>query len=112
MHLYAIIRDGKLVERRKYKSPLRKEQIRHIDGIPQARPIQVIKPDFDPKTEVREGPAIEITDSLVTETWTVRKKTDDEIAAQETLRFERVNAQRAELCLPPVSRKTYEKFRA
>lgn len=109
--LYAIIQDGQIVERRKYPRPLRKDQIKHIDGIPQARPIEIIKPDFDPKTEVREGPVTEITDDKVIERWSVRKRTDNELAEHETLRFNQMNAQRASLCLPPVSREEYEKFR-
>jgi hypothetical protein len=112
MPLYAVVRNGQFIEKRRYAEDLDPSQIKHENGVPQLRPMTVIKPDFDRKTQVQEGPTIEITDTLVTETWTVRSKTAQEIEADTVLDFNRTNAQRRSICLQPLTRQQYDTFQS
>ena len=50
------------------------------------------RPEYDPATQVREGPVATIGDDAVTESWTVRDKTPDELAAETADRVQSINS--------------------
>jgi hypothetical protein len=53
------------------------------NGNPAGRPVETTDPPFDPATEVREGPTITILADKVTEVFTVRAKTQEELDADQ-----------------------------
>ena len=80
---YAILdKSGAIVERR-WLRELTPGEIKHWQGLPLARPIETTKPSFDPITQIMEGPVITILPYKVTEVFTVRAKTAQEIAAEQ-----------------------------
>ena len=80
---YAILdKSGAIVERR-WLRELTPGEIKHWQGLPLARPIETTKPVLDPVTQIMESPVITILPYKVTEVFTVRAKTVQEIAAEQ-----------------------------
>ena len=80
---YAILdKSGAIVERR-WLRELTPSEIKHWLGLPLARPIETTKPSFDLATQIMEVPVITILPDKVTEVFTVRAKTAQEIAAEQ-----------------------------
>lgn len=89
---YVIVRDGVVKEIRRNYTPPIAGKIKHINGISVLRPYVHIKPDFDRKTQVREGPKRVIADTEVTDTWTVRDKTTLELSDDKDAQVEAIDS--------------------
>jgi hypothetical protein len=75
---YAIVRNGQVQEERSYKKPLKSSEIKHINGIPMARPLHVRpKPQYDMRTE-KLVERYEIFDNRVEVHWNVEPLTPAE----------------------------------
>lgn len=81
---YAVVREGEVIELRFNYSPPPPDKIDKENGVLVVRPYVRVKPAYDPATEVLEGPTRTITDTEVTDTWTVRPKTAQEIDDYKT----------------------------
>ncbi len=55
-------------------------------------PLETVNPDYDPATQVKEGPAVTVEAKRVLETYTVRSKTAPELDSDKTARVDRVDA--------------------
>ena len=89
---YAIVIGGQVKEiRRNYTPPSDPDAIKTINGVPVLRQYIEIRPPFDEEIEVREGPTRVITDTTVTDTWTVRAKTPLELDGENTKRIDNID---------------------
>ena len=91
MPTFAVIRNNAFVETRVYAVKPAADKIKHENGVPQLRDYTEVKPSFDPSTEILEGPTYDITDELVTATWTKRNLTAQEIASVKDAAVEAMN---------------------
>lgn len=72
MYEYAIISpEGQIVEKRVYPDPLLPNQIKHLGGLPLARPIIKDVPSYDERTERLSEPKLTILPWSVSETYDV-----------------------------------------
>jgi hypothetical protein len=90
MAIYALVRlaDEAVVDRRDFAEPppdLSRKGVRWL-------PLVVTDPPFDAATEVRTGPAASVLPDRVTETWTVRAMTADELDARKDIAVDAFDA--------------------
>lgn len=78
MTLYARVHDGNFIEFVNYDFPIMDQTILHPNK-PRLHEVVDVNADFNPDTQVREGPTIEITPTQYIRTYTVRSKTGAEI---------------------------------
>lgn len=80
MPTFAVVRGGVFIETRFYAEKPPPDKIKHENGVPQLRDYAEVRPTVDPLTEVMDPtPSYEITDDLVTATFTKRDLTAQEI---------------------------------
>lgn len=80
--LYAEIIDGAEARRKRFEleAPFDTTDLKKgTDGLPLLRPVVEVKPPYDPSLEAIEGPVSVITDTEVTDTWTIRTLTQQEL---------------------------------
>lgn len=72
--------------------------------------VQVGNDPFDSATQKKTGPVITIERGRIVETWIVRDKTAEEIAAEKANELRIVNERRTAMALPALSLDEYEAF--
>ncbi len=89
---YVVVRDGAVTEKRiNYTPPPDMSGIKHINGVSVLRPYVRVQPSFDTETETLDGPVRVITDTEVTDTWTKRNLTAEEITAKNDFIASNIN---------------------
>lgn len=70
---YGLIENGQVKEFRMYPSVLESSQIKHVDGLPVLRQIISVEPqNFNPNTQVQQGPQYTIQDYQILEQFVIK----------------------------------------
>lgn len=89
--IYALVKDGEILEFRADAPNV--DQSTLAEGKPRLLPVEVIAEEYDPVSEVLEGPTYEVEASRVVERFTARAKNSDEIAAMKVRKDAAIEAE-------------------
>lgn len=99
---YALIKDGEIVEYRSGIPNVDQEVIRAL-GKPYLLPVEVVDPEYNPISEVREGPVLTVEEDRVLETYTVRAKNSGEIYELQVAKDHAIQLEFERRCALPIS---------
>lgn len=91
MPLYAVVKAGEITGYRSTAPNV--DQSTLAEGKPRILPVEVENEEFDPITEVRTGPEMIVESIRVRKVYTVRDKSEDEIAAMKAAKVSAIKAE-------------------
>ena len=98
---HALVKDGEIVEFRNYAPNVDQSEL--ANGKPRMLPVETVEDEFDPISQVREGPTYEIEEARVVARYTSRAKNQDEIAAMIAAKDAEIEAEFTRLYCAPVT---------
>lgn len=90
MSRHALVQNGEIIGYRDY-APVG-DQSKLAPGKPRQLPVVEVNAEYDPASQVREGPAVTIQAKKVVLTYTVRNKNDAELDAMRAEKFAEIEA--------------------
>jgi hypothetical protein len=97
---YAKVLDGTILEYR--DEPPLGDQMQLPEGKPRWLPVEIVRPDFDPVSEIETGPTVVVLEASVQEVYASRPKDTGEIAAMIADKDRQIEAEFAARCDAPI----------
>lgn len=91
MTRYALVKDGDIISPNVQEPNV--DQTLLAEGKPRRLPVVTVGAEFDPVSQVREGPDLSVDGDTVVESWTVRDKNADEIAEMKSAKVAVIKAE-------------------
>lgn len=98
---HALVKDGAIIEFRNYAPNADQSEL--AEGKPRMLPVEIAAAEFDPVSQVVEGPVYEVEETRVVERYTARAKNSDEVAEMKSAKHEETEAEFARLYCEPIA---------
>jgi len=98
---HALVKNGEIVEFRNYAPNVDQSEL--AEGKPRMLPVETIRDEYDPVSQVHEGPSYTVEADRVIERFTSRAKNQNEVAAMIAAKDAEIEAEFTRLYCAPIA---------